>query len=124
MDAEFFVQEAAGQVVDQDRAIAGAWGHETEREKKKHENKNQRGGGGYVERLQGREFLNSATSAVQRDQSEGVRVTALCVPCHCGKCDRGRASKAAVTKPTDWNTEALGWGDAGAPSPAPKTLSH
>lgn len=24
MDAEFFVQEAAGQVVDQDRAVAGA----------------------------------------------------------------------------------------------------
>lgn len=62
--------------------------------------KNQCGGGDWVERLQGREFLNSATSAVQRDQSEGVGVTALCAPCHSGKYGRGRASKAAVTKPT------------------------
>lgn len=34
MDTQFFVQEAAGQVVNQDRAVAGAWGHEKEQRKK------------------------------------------------------------------------------------------
>lgn len=50
MDAEFFVQEAAGQVVDQDRAVAGAWGHETERKKKKYMRTKTNVGGGRLRR--------------------------------------------------------------------------
>lgn len=39
MDAELFVQEATGQVVDQDGAVAGAWKDEKKGEEKKSWNK-------------------------------------------------------------------------------------
>lgn len=76
--------------------------------------------------LPGSEILNSATSALQREQSGGVRVTALCTPRHSGNCERGRASsEAAITKPTALKHGADGGGAMQRhPPPPPKTLPH
>lgn len=80
VDAEFLVEKATGQVVDQYRAVAGAWRQETQREI--HEDPQRMETGGHKSQV----FFNSAASALQQDQSEGVSVTALCVSCHSSKC--------------------------------------
>lgn len=79
MDAEFFVQEAAGQVVHQDRAIAGAWGHETEREKKNMRTKTNAG-----EEVASRDCRAGSSLTQQHPPSSGIRVKASgWQPCVC-----------------------------------------